>query len=281
MGAPARRALLSAAASALVLAGCTTGGSGGDPSEGAVPTAPLGTIPGEIGTPPAAEPTPEPSPERSTEPPPSTEPAGGDSLSPEAAVFIRLFVEAAGRGQRQVLWDLLSPQTQERLGPTFAAFEQGVAAELEERVGELAADYGVLLAVETPAGFAVAAVGGLRGEQGEEQLGAFGFALRPVRDSFRAELGGPVEITPLVPESGLVEPGEELAFGVRAPGPIDEGALWVDGRPVVSNAFGQDPSQLVVAGPPPDPLVPGPHVVIGFARSGDEATALAWTVGVR
>lgn len=274
MGRLARRVLLGAAASAtaLALAGCEedrpSGASDGTTQTSAVP---LGTIPGDLEPPPVAEP--------STEP--STEPAGEDSLSPEAAAYIRLFVEAAGQGQHEVLWDLLSAETQERYGPTFAEFEQGVAVELEEGVGALANDYGVLLAVETPGGFAVAAVGARRVEGGEEQLGAFGLALRPVRDAFRIELGGPVEITPLVPESGVVEPGEELAFGVRAPGPIDEGALWVDGRLIVSLAFGEEPSELVVAGPPPEPLVPGPHVVIGFARSGDEATALAWTVSVR
>jgi hypothetical protein len=246
----------------------------------------VGTIPGEIGDPPAEpaqEASPEPGPEPTTEPAPEPPLGTGEeeSLSPEAAVFIRLFVEAAGQGQRQVVWDLLSPQTQERFGPTFAAFEQGVAVELEEGVGELAREYGVLLAVETPSGFAVAAVGGRRVEQGQEQLGAFGFALRPVRDTLRIELGGPVEITPLVPEGGVVGPSEELGFGVRAPAPIDEGALWVDGRPIPAAAFGPEPSELVVAGPPPEPLVPGPHVVIGFARSGGEATALAWTVRVR
>jgi hypothetical protein len=268
--------VVASAAAALALAGCTDGRSGAD-SSGLAPSppAPLGTIPADLNPPPPAEPSTEPG--TAT----STPPEGADSLSPEAAVFIRLFVEAAGQGQTGVLWDLLSAATQERLGPTFAEFEQGAANELEEGVGALAADYGVLLAVETPGGFAVAAVGGVRMAEGGEQLGAFGFALRPVRDTFRVEIGGPVEITPLVPERGVVEPGDELAFGVRAPGPIDEGAIWVDGRPIKSRAFGEDPSQLVVAGPPPDPLVAGPHVVIGFARSGDEATALAWTVGVR
>lgn len=272
-----RRVLLFAAAcaAALALAGCEEGRPS-EASDGTTqPSVPLGTIPGDLEPPPAAEPSTEPGAE------PSTEPGAEGSLSAEAAVYIRLFVEAAGQGQHQVLWDLLSAETQERYGPTFAEFEQGAAAELEQDVGALAADYGVLLAVETPGGFAVAAVGARRVEGGEEQLGAFGVALRPVGDTFRIELGGPVEITPLVPESGLVEPGDELAFGVRAPGPIDEGALWVDGRPIVSRAFGEEPSKLVVSGSPPDPLAPGPHIVIGFARSGDEATALAWTVGVR
>jgi hypothetical protein len=275
-----RRALFSAAAcaAALALAGCEESRPSEVSDRTTQPSSvPLGTIPGDLEPPPVAEPSTEPGAEPVE---PSTEPVGESSLLPEAATFIRL-VEAAGQGRHDVLWDLLSAETQERYGPTFAQFEQDVAIELEEGVGALADDYGVLLAVETPGGFAVAAVGARRVEEGEEQLGAFGFALRPVRETFRVELGGPVHITPLVPDGGLVEPSEELAFGVRAPGPIDEGVLWVDGRPIVSRAFGEEPSELVVSGPPPEPLAPGPHVVIGFARSGDEATALAWTVGVR
>lgn len=262
----ARRALAILTAGAVVLAGCTGGAkTQSGAGQTSAPTGGLsGTIPGDVETAPPAGTT------------------GAGSLSPQAAVFIRLFVEAAGAGKADALWDLLSRQSRQHFGPTFADFENGAATSLEEGVGSFAGtDYGVILAVTTPGGWGVAAVAGQRVAEGQREFASYAVALRPVRDTFRIELGGPVELTPLVQGSQPLAAGDRVSFGARAPGPIDHAALWVDGRPVDTLAAGSDPTQVVVAGRPSDPLVPGPHVGIAFAQSGDEATAVAWTFDVR
>jgi hypothetical protein len=86
-----------------------------------------------------------------------------------------------------------------------------------------------------------------------------------------------VRIEPLVP-AGAIAAGSSPELGIRieAPAPLEAGAVWIDGAPLRTLAAGPDELRAVVAGPTAA-LAAGPHVGVGFAKAGDEATALAWT----
>jgi hypothetical protein len=281
-----RSSLLVAVAALLLLAGCSGQESASESPAGTTSppaTTEVGTIPGTIETAPsppaetAAAETAAAETGAAETAPAETGQAG--SLEPQAVAALRLFVEGAGAGNAMVMWDLLSEEAQERLGPTFEMFREETAQQLEDGVGAFAgSNYGVILGVGTPTGWAVAAVAGVREVEGRDQFGAFAVALRPVGDSFRIELESPVMIAPIVPPTGVMEAeNARVAAAIDAPSPVEEAALWLDGVPIESQAAGPAPERIIVAARPPEPLRVGPHVGVAYARAGDEAGAVAWT----
>lgn len=210
-------------------------------------------------------------------------PSGAGAAEPQAGAVLEIFVQAAARRKADLMWEALSAPTKQRLGPTLADFEGGAAKRLEDELGAFAqagAQYRVLLAVRTSPGWAVAAIVGRRTVDGKRQLGAFATALREEDGVYLLELGGPVELAPVVAESAT--PSTRPAVGVRvtAPAPVEDGAIWIDGAPLEARAAGPDGRHLLVGGRPPQALQDGAHVAVGYARAGAEATAVAWTFDV-
>ena len=80
---------------------------------------------------------------------------------PEVAGALDLFVQAAGRGDAETMWGLLSRQSRSLLGPTLAKFEQEYADGFEDGLGSFATtDYDVVLSQVTPSGWGIAAIAG-------------------------------------------------------------------------------------------------------------------------
>ena len=112
------------------------------------------------------------------------------------------------------------------------------------------------------------------------ERGAYAAALVRVAGRWRADLSGKVRIRILGPD-----PGErtgtmpQVAVEMFSPAPLVESGLWVDGV-VLDVKGGGTPRRGTIYGAPSTPLAPGPHVATAFARSGRDATAVAWTFTV-
>jgi hypothetical protein len=151
---------------------------------------------------PAAQPS--QAPPAATTAPDATGSAEETQRAARAGATLTLFVEAVGRGATPVVWELLSTQAKERLGPTEADFASRFAAELEEGVGSFAnAAYDLVLAVETSPGWAVAAIAGERVAEGTLQALAVG------PDERRAIVAGP---------TGPLQAGPHVVIGFAQAG---------------------------------------------------------------
>ncbi len=149
-----RKLALLLAASALVLGGCTHGGEEGE-----------GVEPLEA---------------RTTEQTTATPPEAQVPSREEAARTMTDFVEAAGEGNAQAMWGVLSKRTQKRLGPTQPEFEAGAAKGFRKDVGGFAraGGYELILAEPLNLDWGVAAIAGQRTLKGREEYGAYAAALR-------------------------------------------------------------------------------------------------------
>ncbi len=266
-------------AAALAAAGCTGGGEpgpdtgpGGATAEPATTeatetapteTAPTGTEPSETGT--------------------ST--AAADPAGEAAAAVLDAVVEAVGAGNDLVVWDLLTPASQERLGPNYDTFQIGPGRELEEGLGSFAGTpYEVLVASSVADGLAVVAIAGVRESEGLSELAGYAVVLRDEGGGWRIELGGPVLLLPAFPGSGSLPAGvpAEIAVGAEAPAPLDLALLWLDGEPLDAQLGAPGGGTAgTITGRGAGPLAAGPHVLVAFARAGTDAGAGAWVIPAR
>ena len=73
----------------------------------------------------------------------------------------------------------------------------------------------------------------------------------------------------------------QVAAEIRAPAPVDDSTLLVDGTPIDTKSGGPSPSYISIYGAPAAALASGKHVAVAFARAGDAGKAVAWTFTVR
>ena len=197
----------------------------------------------------------------------------GLSEDEEIAGVLTLFVEAAGRGDAEAMWGLLSEQSREQLGPTLEEFAAEYATGFEEGVGAFAGTpYEVLLSDVTPSGWGIGAIAGDRPGDGEPEYAAYAAMLVEEGTGWRLELGDPVAVRLLAPVGQTDEKQPQIRFSVEANAAVEEAGLWVDGEPVAGTVEGSG-EQVRIAGTPAKPLAPGRHVVVVFGRSGSNATA--------
>ena len=113
-------------------------------------------------------------------------------------------------------------------------------------------------------------------------MSAYAVAERLQGGTWLAEIAGPVALTALGPRPrGTAAPIPQVAFEIKAPKPIVDTALWVDGKPIDTKGGGPSSTYISIYGAPATPLMQGRHVAVAFARAGTNASALAWwfTVG--
>lgn len=190
------------------------------------------------------------------------------------------FVEAAGGGDAQVMWALLSPETRASMGPTLPEFRRGVATDLEKGLGRLAGRAQVVLSRRVGR-WGVAAVTGERVVEGEREHYAYAAAFRLVEGAWRVELGGAV--------AALLEPGPldetdaqpELGVKLDASGPLERALMWVDDRPQEVRRRAEGPFSARLSGRVDRPLAPGFHTAVALATTPDTAAAAAWPFEVR
>jgi len=154
-------------------------------------------------------------------------------------------------------------------------------SDLSEGVGSFPDDAPVASRAAGP-GWAVAWTSADRVAEGQREFAAYAVALRRNGSRWLAEIGGPVTLRPLGPDSGsAVGSIPQIAVEARAPHAIEDAALWIDGKPVDARSGGPSTRYISAYGAPAEPLDPGRHVAIAFARAGRTASAIAWPFTVR
>ncbi len=229
---------------ALLLAGC-----GGSQSEQAAPPATTETTPQEAVTPATAGLT-------------IDDPGPGDAL--------RAFVEAAGAGDTDALWGLLTPLSRKQLGPTRADFARKYGEGFREGVGTFAGTpYEMVISRRDEDGWGVAAIAGNRVRDGQEEFAAYGAAARQDGNRWLLELGAPLELKRLADAA----PGT-IAVEMSAADPLEAAGLWLDGEALPAHVEGRR-AHFVVAGQLPEGAADD-AVVVAFARTGAAASAGAF-----
>lgn len=111
---------------------------------------------------------------------------------------------------------------------------------------------------------------------------AFAAALRRAGGRWHVLLGNAVRLHAIRPDPGeRVRGRTQLAAGVVANAPIVEAGLWLDGLALPASGGGFDSRHLTMWQEAPQPLRHGRHVVVAYANTEADASALAWTFVVR
>jgi len=72
----------------------------------------------------------------------------------------------------------------------------------------------------------------------------------------------------------------QVAITMRSKQPLVESALWVDNLHLFEKGGGS-PTNGTIYGAPANPLAPGAHVAVGYARTAFGGTVVAWPFSVR
>jgi hypothetical protein len=106
-------------------------------------------------------------------------------------------------------------------------------------------------------------------------------AYRLVEGEWEPDRSGAVKIDILGPRPETTAAATpQVAVEMRAPTALVESALWVDGVELLEKGGGLTPTRGTIYGAPASPLAAGPHTAVAFARTGANATAVAWTFRV-
>jgi hypothetical protein len=252
-----RRLLLVLAALALLAAGCSGGDD--DASTTAAPTTGGTTAP---------------------PPPPAAVDAG--TVDPAPGKVLLQFTKAAGKGDAETMWKLLTEPTQASIGPTLDDFRADAALTFQRGLGTIAKDAHVVLSRKLSDDWRVAAVVGTQDVDGKTQQFGYGAAMLPENGSPKIELGG-VVITGQKPDptSVITDTQPTLAANVGAGGDLTDVRMWLDGEAFPAERGAQDtPFTATLRGKPEKPLAKGLHTVVVFAATEETATASAWTFTV-
>jgi hypothetical protein len=97
-----------------------------------------------------------------------------------------------------------------------------------------------------------------------------------VGGTWRTDRSGLVKISILGPH-GTAPATPQVAVELSAHAPLVESGLWVDGTELLEKGGGLTPKRGTIYGAPGQPLAPGRHVAVAYARTTVQATAVAWT----
>jgi hypothetical protein len=189
---------------------------------------------------------------------------------PNAGATLKAMLLAARGGHAQKVGDLLRPDTPDSVVP-----------EVMDALGSFPASTPIVLSVPIDDQFAVAALGGPRTAKGtKEPLAAYAAAFQRYGNQYKASLVSPVRIRPLGPDPGSTHgPIGQVAAEFRAPTPLVQAGLWVDGKAIPAEPRGT-PRRFTAFGST-GKLKPGWHTVVAFAEAGGSGKATAWTFRVR
>ena len=190
------------------------------------------------------------------------------------------FLEAVDRGDDRALWAALSPQTQATMGPTYAEFHRGLAADLRDDLARQTGPPKAILARRVGP-WGVAAATGTRVVEDEEEPYAYATAFRRVGDEWRVELGGAAAIGLLPGHLDESDGTPTLAATLDASGPLERSLLWLDGQPLPLRRDDEGPFGARVRHKVETDLPEGWHVATTLATTPETAAAAAWAFEVR
>lgn len=176
---------------------------------------------------------------------------------------------AAGKHNAEGIWSLLSTPSQRRLGPTLAAFKRANAVRIE----------GALVPFESPS-VKLFLDQSLSGQFGivamRNGVSAIAFPLRREGKTWRIETPGPIQIAILGPRPGSRGHVRQVAVEAKAPAPIGDGILFVDGK-LYPPSLAPSGNKATIYVTLPKPLEPGAHIGVAYAMQGANVSALAWS----
>jgi hypothetical protein len=211
----------------------------------------------------------------------AVEPGAHGRPAPIMGQVLMDFVQAAGKGDADAMWGMLSEATKASVGPTLEDFRSSTAVEFTEGLGTLADTARVFLSRRLPDDWGVAAVSGEREVEGEEEYFAYGAALIQEEGAWKLELGG-VLIAALKPEPlSETDARPEIGANVGAGGDITQLLMWLDGKPLAFERGGNAPFAATLVATPSEDLQPGQQEVVVFASTDLSASAIAWTFSVQ
>ena len=101
-----------------------------------------------------------------------------------------------------------------------------------------------------------------------------------VGDKWVVDRSKAVNIRILGPDPNEVAPNPpQVAIAMRSKQPLVESALWVDDLHLFEKGGGS-PTNGTIYGAPANPLDPGTHLAVGYARTASGGTVVAWTFRV-
>jgi hypothetical protein len=188
--------------------------------------------------------------------------------------------KAAAPGPADTLRRLVAgdPQSMQLLTP--ASRKRVAASELAEGVAAFADDVPVK-ARQVGGGWAVAWAVGTHTAEGTTETMAYAVPLQRTGGRWLAEISPAIQVRPLGPDQGeTVGATPQVAAELKAPEPIVDSSLLVDGAPLEIESGGPSSNFISMFGAPREPLAAGRHVAVAFARAGTDAAARAWTFEV-
>ena len=98
-----------------------------------------------------------------------------------------------------------------------------------------------------------------------------------VNGKWVVDSSGSVKIDILGPKPGETLTGNppQVAISMHSTAPLVESALWIDDLRIFEKGGGS-PTNGTIYGAPANPLDPGMHIAVGYARTATTGTAVAW-----
>ena len=101
-----------------------------------------------------------------------------------------------------------------------------------------------------------------------------------VGDKWIVDTSRAVRIRVLGPQPNRVAPNPpQVAITMRSKQPLVESALWIDDLHLFEKGGGS-PTNGTIYGAPANPLEPGKHIAVGYARTAFGGTVVAWSFQV-
>jgi hypothetical protein len=192
---------------------------------------------------------------------------GAAAPDPGKAALVAL-VRAAVRDDRKALWNLLSTESQKRLGG-YDMFKAEGADALERALAPFArTEPTPFVSQSISAPFGIVAV-----RSGEKALA---FPLRQEDGTWKVLAPGPLTFKVLAPAPGSKSAVSQIAVEVRSPGEVDDAVVWVDGR-LIPPTLAPTQGRATVFASLARALAPGTHAAVVYAVDGNDASAEAWT----
>jgi hypothetical protein len=189
------------------------------------------------------------------------------TADPGKAAIVALF-QAASKDDRKALWNLLSKESQKRLG-SYDNFQSQGAPVIERALVPFAnKDLTPFVSQNISPQWGVVAI-----RSGEKALA---FPLRSEDGAWKIETPGPLVFRILGPAPGSTGSVSQVAVEVNSPGVVDDAIVWIDGKllhPTLAPARGK----ATVFANLDKPLARGTHIAVVYAEEGKDASAEAWS----
>ena len=104
-------------------------------------------------------------------------------------------------------------------------------------------------------------------------------AFHRIAGTWKPDTTGAVKIRILGPD-GDVAPTPQVAAELSATKPLIESGMWVDGQELLVKGGGLTATKGTIYGAPSTPLAKGTHLAVAYGRTGEHATAVAWSFRV-